>query len=1686
MALPVLVVTPQPGDERVVVVYDHNALGAVDYLVTATAVGAAQSTASATAPASTAGTTTLTGLTNGTPYVIQVDARGPAGALLARGSAVATPVSPLTLSIAEGDASLSVQYVSTVAPPAAQYRATATAPNAAPVTATATGATGTIVLAGLNNGIEYTVVLDALNAANPPAVLASRSAKATPRSALTVTAVPGDGRIDVAWVLLAVLTSLDHYVVSLAPGGQSTTVPKTGPLAAAFTTLTNGTDYEVTVAAVNAAGTKLAEAKVHATPTSVLALTVIPGDKKLTILYGLQQGATLTAASYRITVTPAAGGAAVGGTPLTRPATANPSVTVSGLTNGQPYSVVVEALDNAGGVLSSVTGAGTPHGTVGLALGAPNLQPISVIDPSVLALRRLVADAARVGGKWRFDYLRAQVLAIAHDATAFEQELEGLMTLDVVKVAAGELLMPPYLLGTLNKLQDVLSKVQSLPLPDVGPPARLLADAINTLVLLERLLDWLAGFDAVDFWVHLFGNLIDDIAAFDTGLSRTRRYLRGALGTTGFQSTILAMFDAARDEILKLVDDTAAPLRDSVGDAVSATAAAMQAVFDAFDEPLLVAAGAEDAAGVVNANPLGSLSQQLSTAVEAAVADVRAAVERALDVRVNPDTTAGLFEAIVTAYILLPLLAALAVAVAGGPISAGVLAAAVTLAAEELVHLLARWLAGPLRQQLAEAQAKVDDAVRGIAAVVGAALPSMLGATTDPSKELTFLAGQLGSLRDLLPKAFLDGAAGLLADARDEVLDTATGLALAAEQALGFENATVFDEIDRSYRSDLPAAPRLPGGLGSRTFATAELLRDLGRLEYRRIDLLDGKEIEVPLRLSLFRELGGQGDPAQPAVTGFIAGELPRLLRGEEVAVRLREDALLERSHPGLYRVLISDVRARAVFDQPLTGMLRTLNVPLQVTHLGESRTRIRTDANLSKIRNDEKWGNAFVEGDRDPQIAALGFATLVRRGDVEAATFNLLAQEAPTAVAATETATASAHAGLPAGSPLSRDAQYRPFENRGLEGTLLLQLPAAAAIPALDGVTGALLGGAAAPQLLDIILDVQVRACVDTDLAAAVRARRRERADELAVAGAAVGGVTGFTVAPPLPLAAASNRRTIHFSLRGYRDELLRLFQALLPQLPSTPATGASWSVIPTTPELGTVDRNEPFKPLPLDKPTGAQTTLPKFSLAFAPTAPTATPATAGADLAALGRKLVVTPAMLGIASDLVKSTAKGAGLVGISVSIVPTQAGATVLRTVPVANPIPWTGAVTAAAVATVDEAVHVSVLAGANGRLYDARRLLGVWGLFAPGPTNLSSFTRLATASVARELYACGLSGGFLYYARRSAAGWVGWDTIGRYRPGAPSPAYTAVGAAEVDGELHTCVVQTVPNKQNLYHRQRAANGRWTGSEDVLAQAGRTHGSWTIVAALDVDCAERDGELHVLAHVVQFRPPPAGTVTIGSPALVKTVRHPDGTWSPFRNLHLGNPFNPIVGITFARVDRDLHLCWCEANGKVWHAIERLDGSISSETEVTVKAGKPGNFTTVRGTEANGELTLVGVTSNGKVWLTTRRVTDTWDPWTEVTTLTATTVQIVDPLSTLTMLADGPLAAVLPQFATTAKAPDGRLTVAPLTSPTVSFDTLFDAASNARLDVNLDDAIANGLIYDVIFSITYGIPVETITPST
>jgi hypothetical protein len=268
---------------------------------------------------------------------------------------------------------------------------------------------GTGVVRGLINGTTYTFwIADAHSAAVQSNVLQVIPVT-TPDAPTGLTAVPGNGQVTLAWAAPASTggTAITGYRVSISPPGgpeKSTDIP----IASSYTVagLTNGTTYNFTIAAVNAAGasppSNAAGAVPATTPDAPTRLKAVPGNVQVTLTW---------------TAPASTGGAAVTGYHVswgTGPqdsvdVSATTRYTVPSLTNGTRYAFTVIAVTPVGASppsnVARAIPAAVPDPPADLTAAAGNAQvtltwiaPASAGGATVIGYDLYVGTAADIDG----------------------------------------------------------------------------------------------------------------------------------------------------------------------------------------------------------------------------------------------------------------------------------------------------------------------------------------------------------------------------------------------------------------------------------------------------------------------------------------------------------------------------------------------------------------------------------------------------------------------------------------------------------------------------------------------------------------------------------------------------------------------------------------------------------------------------------------------------------------------------------------------------------------------------------------------------------------------------------------------------------------------------------------------------------------------------------------------------------------------------------------------------------------------------------------------------------------------------------------------------------------------------------------------------------------------------------------
>jgi hypothetical protein len=310
---------------------------------------------------------TVTGLANGTSYVISISHENLVGAGPALSGVSASPnilpLAPKTITTAFGNARISVAWTSPDSnggTPVTGYKVTVS-----PGTSTCQVPADVLTceVSGLTNGTAYSVSVRAINALGQGASITGSSTvipRTIPNSPASVTALAGPNKVTVAWVAPSgngsAITSYSVRAENDPNLGCVATAPATSCV---VTNLTNGTRYRFTVEAANDVGTSIASVfSAYATPVSTAGAptNVVPiwGNASSTISWAapIDDGGT-SITMYTVVASP--GGKSCSSALL--------ECTITGLQNGQAYRFTVTAVNSVGsGLPSTPTELVTPWG----------------------------------------------------------------------------------------------------------------------------------------------------------------------------------------------------------------------------------------------------------------------------------------------------------------------------------------------------------------------------------------------------------------------------------------------------------------------------------------------------------------------------------------------------------------------------------------------------------------------------------------------------------------------------------------------------------------------------------------------------------------------------------------------------------------------------------------------------------------------------------------------------------------------------------------------------------------------------------------------------------------------------------------------------------------------------------------------------------------------------------------------------------------------------------------------------------------------------------------------------------------------------------------------------------------------------------------------------------------------------
>ena len=304
---------------------------------------------------------TITGLTNGTSYVVSVTATNRIGTGPAATSTPTTPIglpdAPTSVSGVSGAAQATVSWTapsSTGGSAITSYTVTSS-----PGGYTCTTSTTSCVVTGLTNGTAYTFTVKASNGVGSSSSSASSGSVtplAVPGAPTSVVGVSGAAQATVSWTAPTSNggATITGYTVTSSPGSFTCTTATTS---CAVTGLTNGTSYTFTVKATNSVGAGSAS-----TASSAVVPGAVPGaPTSVSAVYGSTQATVSWTAPTEL------GGSSISGYTVTSSpggltcTTATTSCIVTDLTNGTSYTFTVKATNTTGtGASSSASGSVVP------------------------------------------------------------------------------------------------------------------------------------------------------------------------------------------------------------------------------------------------------------------------------------------------------------------------------------------------------------------------------------------------------------------------------------------------------------------------------------------------------------------------------------------------------------------------------------------------------------------------------------------------------------------------------------------------------------------------------------------------------------------------------------------------------------------------------------------------------------------------------------------------------------------------------------------------------------------------------------------------------------------------------------------------------------------------------------------------------------------------------------------------------------------------------------------------------------------------------------------------------------------------------------------------------------------------------------------------------------------------------
>ena len=328
----------------------------------------------------------VTGLSNGTSYSFSLRAVNSAGkgasSTLSATPMLPVPLAPSDLSATAGDAEITLSWSDPGNATISGYELIRHGDNAFSAVSGSAASTTSHTVTGLTNGTTYSFAVRAVNTSGKGAFsMVSAAPLAVPDAPSNLTPFPRDTQLWLFWDDPDNDTITGYHISS--DGGTTFRLHNANSVGALLTGLSNGITYTFAVRAVNGSGHG-AWVTVSATPVAVPAapsdLSVTTSHREATLSWSDPGNATIS--RYELSTD--------GGSTFSAISSSNASTTshtVTGLTNGTPYTFALRAINGSGNSDAATLTATTP-------LWFAPTDLVAAVDKSRVVLQWTTGDPA--------------------------------------------------------------------------------------------------------------------------------------------------------------------------------------------------------------------------------------------------------------------------------------------------------------------------------------------------------------------------------------------------------------------------------------------------------------------------------------------------------------------------------------------------------------------------------------------------------------------------------------------------------------------------------------------------------------------------------------------------------------------------------------------------------------------------------------------------------------------------------------------------------------------------------------------------------------------------------------------------------------------------------------------------------------------------------------------------------------------------------------------------------------------------------------------------------------------------------------------------------------------------------------------------------------------------------------------